>query len=223
MRSRSWSPRSDLQLKEQDAAVETKIILGTPVSALLRNSIAAPPARRTEPTRDLLANGGTIEADFRVSPPASRKMAAAPRLRAARKRRRRPVFVDRTGKFRPRPTSPLIDRGRPRSIVEPGELDSRRNARSLDGNRDCVAAPDIGALRGRRSERGLPAKSPTPSLSSQASASPTRRSPRRAKNRRRRAGLSGGRSSPTRSPSPPRSRSRSSAARPARASPNTRR
>jgi hypothetical protein len=43
------------------------------------------------------------------------------------------------------PASPLIDRGDP-GAVAPGQLDLAGNPRSLDGNRDCVAAPDIGAF-----------------------------------------------------------------------------
>lgn len=43
------------------------------------------------------------------------------------------------------PGSPLIDRGDPSAVLS-GELDLAGAARSLDGNGDCVAAPDIGAL-----------------------------------------------------------------------------
>jgi hypothetical protein len=43
------------------------------------------------------------------------------------------------------PGSPLIDRGDPGAVL-PGELDLAGLARSLDGNGDCAAAPDIGAL-----------------------------------------------------------------------------
>jgi hypothetical protein len=42
-------------------------------------------------------------------------------------------------------TSPLIDKGDP-SVVTAGELDLAGAARSLDGNGDCAAAPDIGAF-----------------------------------------------------------------------------
>ena len=44
-----------------------------------------------------------------------------------------------------RPDSPLIDRG-DQALVLPGELDAAGNLRSLDGNGDCVARPDIGAF-----------------------------------------------------------------------------
>jgi len=43
------------------------------------------------------------------------------------------------------PSSPLIDRGDP-SVALAGELDLAGAARSLDGNGDCVLAPDIGAF-----------------------------------------------------------------------------
>jgi hypothetical protein len=43
------------------------------------------------------------------------------------------------------PGSPLIDRGDPAAVL-PGEFDLAGAARALDGNGDCVAAPDIGAF-----------------------------------------------------------------------------
>ena len=47
--------------------------------------------------------------------------------------------------YRLQPGSPLIDRGDP-SVLLPGELDLAGAARSLDGNGDCAAVPDIGAF-----------------------------------------------------------------------------
>jgi hypothetical protein len=59
-----------------------------------------------------------------------------------------PLFVsDSTGPgrdFALQAGSPLIDRGDP-SLVAPGQLDLAGTARSLDGNLDCLAAPDPGA------------------------------------------------------------------------------
>ena len=43
------------------------------------------------------------------------------------------------------PSSPLIDRGDPGAVLA-GELDLAGAARSLDGNGDCAAVPDIGAF-----------------------------------------------------------------------------
>lgn len=48
------------------------------------------------------------------------------------------------GDYRPLPSSPLIDAGDP-EVVELAELDLLGNLRSLDGDEDCLAAPDIGA------------------------------------------------------------------------------
>jgi hypothetical protein len=42
-------------------------------------------------------------------------------------------------------SSPLIDRGDP-AAAAPGELDLAHQPRSLDGNGDCIAAPDVGAF-----------------------------------------------------------------------------
>jgi hypothetical protein len=42
-------------------------------------------------------------------------------------------------------TSPLVDRGDP-SLVSAGQLDLGGSSRSLDGDADCLAAPDIGAF-----------------------------------------------------------------------------
>jgi hypothetical protein len=57
--------------------------------------------------------------------------------------------------------SPLVDRGDPSALL-PGELDLLGATRSVDGNGDCAAAPDIGAF-----ERpdACPAASPSPAPS----------------------------------------------------------
>ena len=169
-------------------AVETKIYApGQPVSALLRNSIALDLPEGAEPQRDLVADGGTIEAEHSsFTHQRLRKMAAPPLLpAAARTSPATPVSPNRK-RFALAPTSPLIDRGDP-SIVESGELDSKGTPRSLDGNRDCIAAPDIGAFEVAGQSAACPPKVADASRSCPASASATRRSPRRAKNRRRRA------------------------------------
>jgi hypothetical protein len=49
------------------------------------------------------------------------------------------------GDFSLQALSALVDRGDP-AVVAAGELDFAGNARSLDGNGDCLAVPDIGAL-----------------------------------------------------------------------------
>lgn len=57
-----------------------------------------------------------------------------------------PGFVDSaTGDYSLQPSSPLIDAGDP-TIVESGQLDLVGAPRSLDGNGDCIVAPDLGAF-----------------------------------------------------------------------------
>jgi hypothetical protein len=119
---------------------------GGPASVTLRNSIV----RLLDPAEaavDLLAfKGGSIDAAFSsfssveakegaaVTSPGSGSNFAGP-----------PGFIDEgNGVYVLQNSSPLIDRGDP-SIVAAGQLDLLGNPRSLDGNRDCLAAPDIGA------------------------------------------------------------------------------
>jgi hypothetical protein len=116
-------------------------------TATLRNSIARhlPPAGK--PNFDLLADGGRIDADFssfatRVeenggtasAPGSAGNVAGDPQLADPNR-----------GDFALAGASPLIDRGDP-SLVVVGELDLAGSPRSLDGNLDCRAAPDIGAF-----------------------------------------------------------------------------
>ena len=125
-----------------------------PPAVVLQNSIARhlPPAGLPIPPADLLAIGGTISADFSsfttavsenggtVTAPGSGGNVAGD-----------PLLVDEAnGVYVPSGVSPLIDRGDP-SIVQVGELDLVGAPRSLDGNLDCLIAPDIGAyeLTGR--------------------------------------------------------------------------
>jgi hypothetical protein len=59
--------------------------------------------------------------------------------------------------------SPLVDRGDP-SAVFPGELDLTGGARSVDGNGDCAAAPDIGAFERPDACPPLSPSPPSPNL-----------------------------------------------------------
>jgi hypothetical protein len=57
-----------------------------------------------------------------------------------------PMFTNSAaGDLTLQPGSPLVDRGDP-ALVVPGELDAAGSPRSVDGNGDCVARPDIGAF-----------------------------------------------------------------------------
>ncbi|HEX6229488.1 MAG TPA: choice-of-anchor Q domain-containing protein [Solirubrobacterales bacterium] len=119
---------------------------GNAASVDLRNSIAWHFPEEV-PTADLEAAGGAITAQHSsfttrvekeggtVTPPGSGANLVGD-----------PQFVDvAAGNFALQATSPLIDRGDP-SLVAPSQLDLAGNPRSLDGNRDCLAAPDIGAF-----------------------------------------------------------------------------
>jgi hypothetical protein len=120
-----------------------------PANVTLRNSIARNlvPESFPLPTADLFADGGQITADFSsfstiqaengatVTTPGSAGNLSGP-----------PGFIDEeNGVYVPQNSSPLIDRGDP-SVVGSGELDLLGAPRSLDGNRDCIAAPDLGAI-----------------------------------------------------------------------------
>jgi hypothetical protein len=114
-------------------------------SADLRNTIA----RREGPTNpngaDLFSGGGSITADFsafassRVEQGESGSVPAPGS--ASNFNGNPPLEADLSLP----PGSPVIDRGDP-SVVEAGELDVAGAPRSLDGNGDCVAVPDIGAF-----------------------------------------------------------------------------
>jgi hypothetical protein len=120
-----------------------------PATVRLRNSVALdlPRVAPILTPLDLQADGAQIDADYSsfstrkeengasVSAPGSAHNVAGD-----------PQLIDAAdGIPVPRNTSPLIDRGDP-GIVQAGELDLLGAPRSLDGNFDCVAAPDIGAF-----------------------------------------------------------------------------
>jgi hypothetical protein len=64
-------------------------------------------------------------------------------------------------------SSPLVDRGDAAALL-PGELDLAQQPRSLDGNGDCIAAPDVGALE----LTGAAGAAPQPTASGPAVARP---------------------------------------------------
>jgi hypothetical protein len=113
----------------------------------MRNSIARHLPAPKDATRDLLANGGTIDAAFSSFTNTVEELggtASAPG--SATNVTGDPLFADPSkGNFALQGASPLIDRGDP-ALVTAGELDLGGSARSLDGNLDCLAAPDIGAF-----------------------------------------------------------------------------
>jgi hypothetical protein len=115
-----------------------------PVTATLRNTIALHQPGSGKPQQDLVADAGTIDAQFSSYTASIQKNGGtAPAPGGATNISGDPGFA--TGSLRLAPNSPLIDRGDP-SIVEPEERDIEGSQRSLDGNHDCVAAPDIGAV-----------------------------------------------------------------------------
>jgi hypothetical protein len=148
------------------AAVAAKHEAGEgPATVTLRNSIARhyPPAEIV-PRADLLANGGTIEAE-NSSFDAIREEneGTAPDPGSGSNLAGDPGFVDPAGDvYVLQNTSPLIDRGDP-AAVEPEERDLLGSPRVLDGNRDCLAVPDVGAFEVTGQEATCP--DPPPAVS----------------------------------------------------------
>ena len=105
-------------------------------------------SRRPSPATDLIADGGTIDADFSSFTTRMEEnggIATAPG--SAANVIGDPLFVDPDrGNFALQGSSPLIDRGNP-ALAGPGELDLAGSPRSLDGNRDCSPVPDTGHSR----------------------------------------------------------------------------
>lgn len=128
-----------------------------PAVASLRNSIVRQVKEPGEATVDLRADRGVIDADsssFTTFQAVNGGSVPVPGV--ASNLSGDPGLVDPlAGDFRLRGTSPLIDRGNP-AMTTPSERDLAGSPRSLDGNRDCIAVPDIGGLRGHRPERRLP-------------------------------------------------------------------
>jgi hypothetical protein len=132
----------------------------------LRNSVVRHyPSVDAMPRIDLLADGGTIDAGFSsfdarqeenggvVTAPGSGTNVAGD-----------PGFLDPAGgAYVLQNSSPLIDRGDP-GLVQAGEQDLLGAPRALDGNRDCVVAPDLGAFEVVGQEAACPLD-PPPSVS----------------------------------------------------------
>ena len=117
-----------------------------PATASLRNSIARHlPGEGA--SRDLFASGGAIGAGFSSFTTAvAESGGSVPAPGSGANLAGDPLFAaPAADNFALQPGSPLVDRGNP-SLVAAGQLDLAGNPRSLDGNGDCVAAPDIGAL-----------------------------------------------------------------------------
>ena len=121
-----------------------------PATAVLANTIARD-LSASEPVDLNAAGGGSIEASFSsfttvddndagvVSEPGSGgNVAGDPEFLAPNN------GSPGAGNYRLPPSSPLIDAGDAASVT-PGQPDLAGNTRSLDGNEDCIVAPDIGA------------------------------------------------------------------------------
>lgn len=138
----------------QAAVYARRVSAGSPaLTATLRNSVA-----RAESSGgfDLLADRATIGVDFSSFNTRSLVNGGlAPEAGSAGNVAGDPLLA---ADYSLQSGSPLVDRGDPFALL-PGELDLAGGARSVDGNGDCAAAPDIGAFE--RPDT-CPAASPSP-------------------------------------------------------------
>jgi hypothetical protein len=109
------------------------------ITTMLRNSVA-----HAEGTAaDLVADRATIGADFSsFNTRTLENGGAAPDPGSGNNVAGDPMLAP---DYSLQPGSPLVDRG-DASVLLPGELDLAGLERSLDGNGDCAAVPDIGAF-----------------------------------------------------------------------------
>ena len=118
----------------------------------LRNSIARIENAATEDV-ELVASGGTIDADHTAF---STRSGAAPAPGSGTNLTGDPLFTDPAADdFTVKRCSPVIDRGNP-GLVAPGQLDLAGSPRSLDGDGDGSAAPDLGAFERTDVSTGCP-------------------------------------------------------------------
>ncbi|HEX2234383.1 MAG TPA: hypothetical protein VHG69_13570 [Thermoleophilaceae bacterium] len=135
--------RGSTVIARGNAQAAVRVVEDANSRAELRNTIARVEGSSAPGAADLIADQGKISADFSAfatssalnggstpAPGSGSNFSGHPPLN--------PDLSLPAG-------SPLADRGDP-GAVEPGELDLAGNPRSLDGNGDCVAAPDIGAF-----------------------------------------------------------------------------
>ena len=143
----------------QAAVYARRVSAGSPaLTATLRNSVA-----RAESSGgfDLLADRATIGVDFSSFNTRSLVNGGlAPEAGSAGNVAGDPLLA---ADYSLQSGSPLVDRGDPSALL-PGELDLAGGARSVDGNGDCAAAPDIGAFERPDACPALgPAPGPAPS------------------------------------------------------------
>ena len=132
--------------------------------ATLHNSIARSEPFNGETPIDLRSDGGQIEAEFSsfstflelnggttTAPGSANNISGSP------------GFADGSGPLGElAPGSPLVDRADPAG-VQTDELDFGGEPRSLDGNGDCIAVPDIGAWELTGHDAPCSSGSPAPS------------------------------------------------------------
>jgi hypothetical protein len=132
----------------QAAVLVTKHFNGTgAVTADLRNTLARVESSSDPGAAELLADRGTIMADFSAfSSSLTSNGGSAPTPGSASNVTGDPGMVNTVaGDFSLLPSSPLVDRG-DASVVAAGQLVLPGAPRSLDGNEDCQPRPDIGAF-----------------------------------------------------------------------------